>query len=149
MSTVERDATTRVLRDYTALEHILLGDLRDLLNGPANAESCKWLLAVLNSLLDTLPRAFDLKEEDGYLHVVIERFPNWQTRVDELHRQYQALHEKLWELREQIIRERPFVAIADQVRCELRDWMNGLIAHHRDENRLVQDAFAVEIGGEG
>ena len=32
---------------------------------------------------------------------------------------------------------------------ELRDWMNSLVAHHRDENRLVQDAFAVEIGGEG
>lgn len=149
MSMVERDVTARVLRDYTALEHILLGDLRDLLNGPANAETCKWLLAVLNSLLDTLPREFDLEEENGYLRLVIEVFPNWQARVDELHREHQTLYSRLWELREQITHDRPFVAIADQVRCELRDWMNNLIAHHRDENRLVQDAFAVEIGGEG
>src|SRR5579872_2956860 len=64
-----RDA--QLLDHYSSLEYILLGDLRDLLEEPVDDESRKWLLAVLDTLLDTLPREFDLEDEDGYMSEVL------------------------------------------------------------------------------
>ncbi len=49
-------AACDTLEDYTALEYILLGDLRDLLEEPADHFTRSWLVAVLDALLDTLPR---------------------------------------------------------------------------------------------
>ena len=60
-----------LLEEYSTLEYILLGDLRDLLYEPPDEETCRWLLAVLDALLETLPREFDLKQQDGYLMEVL------------------------------------------------------------------------------
>src|SRR5882724_7956569 len=97
-----RDA--RLLEQYSSLEYILLGDLRDILEEPPDDESRKWLLAVLDTLLETLPREFVLEDEDGYMAEVLERYPSWSAQVDRLHRDHDLLFLKLKELRGHIER---------------------------------------------
>lgn len=137
---------SHLLEDFNSLEYILLGDLRDLLEESPGAETRKWLIAVLDALLDTLPREFDLEEEDGYLSEVLERFPSWSTQVDRLHRDHERLFEKLKELRDRVGRNVWIAPIASEVRRELKDWMLSLIAHHRSETRILQTAMTLDVG---
>jgi len=136
----------RLLENFSALEYILLGDLRDLLEEPADAENRKWLIAVLDALLDTLPREFDLEEADGYMSEVLERYPNWSTQVEKLQRDHERLFEKLKELRGRAARGAWISPIAGDVRRELRDWILTLVAHNRNENRLLLTAMNLEVG---
>src|SRR5260221_8654966 len=69
-----RDA--RLLEQYTSLEYILLGDLRDILEESLDRESRRWLIAVLDALLETLPREFDLEEHDGYMAEILYSYAN-------------------------------------------------------------------------
>ena len=146
MNTAGTNVRSEQLEQYSTLEYILLGDLRDLLEDSDDEVTCKWLLAVLEALLDTLPREFDLEEQDGYLLEVLENYPNWVEEVNRLRSQHGSLFNRLTELREQILRRTSYAAIADQLRRDLRDWMMTLIAHHRHENRLLQTALNLEVG---
>ncbi len=137
---------TRLLEQYSSLEYILLGDLRDVLEESPDNESRKWLLAVLDTLLETLPREFFLEEEDGYMAEVLERYPSWSAQVDRLHRDHDQLFSKLKELRGRIERNIWVAPLATEVRRDLRDWILKLIAHHRGETRLVQTAMNLEVG---
>ncbi|MGQ0634489.1 MAG: hypothetical protein ACT4QC_07760 [Planctomycetaceae bacterium] len=136
----------RMLVEFSSLEYILLGDLRDLLEEHPDAENRKWLMAVLDALVDTLPREFDLEEEDGYLSVVLERFPSWSPRVDRLQHDHERLFEKLKELRGRVECNAWIAPIANEVRRDLHAWMLTLIAHHRSENHLVQTAITLDVG---
>jgi hypothetical protein len=139
-----RDA--RLLEQYSSLEYILLGDLRDILEEPADDESRKWLLAVLDTLLETLPREFVLEDEDGYMAEVLERYPSWSPQVDRLHRDHDQLFLKLKELRGRIECNIWIAPIATEVRRDLREWILTLIAHNRGETRLMQTAMNLEVG---
>jgi len=128
-----------------ALEYILLGDLRDLMEQPLNNEIRRWLLAVLGALLDTLPNdSSDGNEE--YLGEVLEEYPNWSRQVDELHRQREQLFGQLEQFRNQVLQRRDLDQIALQLQCELREWMVTLTAHQRHEARLLQMAYTLEVG---
>lgn len=137
---------SHLLEQYTSLEYILLGDLRDLLEESPGDETRRWLLAVLDTLLETLPREFDLEEEDGYMTEVLERYPSWSAQVERLHRDHEILFSKLKELRGRIERNSWVAPIANEVRRDLRDWILKLIAHRRSETRLVQTAMNLEVG---
>jgi len=146
MTRLQVQELNQLLEDYTSLEYILIGDLRDLLEEPANSETFGWLSAVLDALLDTLPREQQLREAGGYLNDVLEEYPNWSNQVDRLKTQQQALHQKLYHLRISLEDDRSFMQAADDVRRELQLWMHSLQAHHRQERRLVQAAFTVDVG---
>ena len=145
-SPLSNEVPTQQLEHYTALEYILLGDLRDLLEEPADEWTSKWLLAVLNALLDTLPHELQLQQQGGYLSEVLEQYPNWYDQVDQLWHQKRALYAKLFELRDQVVRDAPFSDIALTLQHELHDWANSVVAHHRHERRIVQTAFNLEVG---
>ena len=145
MSTVT--GSRNLLENCSALEYILLGDLRDLLEEqPPDNETCRWLVVVLDALLETLPREFGLKDKEGYLAEVLELFPNWSGEVNRLHNQQSSIYQDLKELRDRIVAEANFEVIAAEIRTGLRDWMLTLIAHHRHENRLIQTAMNLEVG---
>lgn len=136
----------RLLDQYSSLEYILLGDLRDVLEEPVDRESRRWLIAILDALLETLPREFDLEDADGYMSEVLERYPNWSAQVDRLHRDHDGLFSKLKELRGRIESDTWIAPIANEVRRDIREWILKLIAHNRNENRLVQTAMNLEVG---
>ena len=140
------NSVDRSMRDYVALEYILLGDLRDVLAEPANKENRRWLIVILDALLETLSRDFELQEQGGYMTEVLEQFPNWYRQVDDLHDEHQALYAKLRGLRERIDQRAAFSRIASELRNDLQDWMHRLVAHHRHEKRILQTAFNLEVG---
>lgn len=137
----------RPLVDMAALEYILLGDLRDLLEEEPDEQTSKWLVAILDTLLDTLPRELAIKSRDGYLEDVLEEHPHWEAEVQQLHAEYELLCVRLEAFRDQLVSRTPYSSIARQLREDLREWMNALQAHHRHETRLLQTAVNLEVGG--
>ena len=139
-------STSQLLEQYSTLEYVLLGDLRDLLEDPADPLLRRWLQAVLDALIDTLPYQFYLQEEDGYLADVVELQPNWTHQVEQLQLQHDDLFDQLKQLRERVQGDGPFGEIIEPLRADLRNWMNAVLAHHRHERRLMQAAWNLEIG---
>ena len=134
------------LREAVALEYLLLGDLRELLEDDLDADNCNWLCAVLDALLDLMPCAIEFKQDGGYLAEVVEEYPNWADQVENLHLQLGTLHTDLHTLRDRITSGEPLPVIAAEVRVDLREWMEQLTAHHRHETRLLHSALNFDCG---
>jgi len=135
------------LEDYSALEYILLGDLRDVLEEPANRHTRGWLITILDALLDTLPREMALKESSGYLHEVLDEYPSWYRHVEDLQNEERLLFLSLQSLRDRLETSESYAFAADRLKSTLRQWMTRLAAHHRHENRILQTAMNLEVGG--
>ncbi|HXY35780.1 MAG TPA: hypothetical protein VEI07_16215 [Planctomycetaceae bacterium] len=139
-------AACESLEDYTALEYILLGDLRDLLEEPADQFTRRWLVAVLDALLDTLPREMALKESSGYLNEVLDEYPSWYRHVEDLQNEQRLLVLSLQALRDRLDSAGPYERDAKRVNEAVRQWMNRFKAHRRHETRLLQTAMNLEVG---
>jgi hypothetical protein len=135
------------LQRCTELEYILLGDLREMLEEPLSPVSRQWMLAVLDVLLETLPREYRLKSSDGYLSEVLTECPNWSPHVDRLEAEHFDLYDRLWDLRDELEGGDSARSAASALRFALREWMDAFLMHHRDESTLLMDAVNVEIGG--
>lgn len=136
----------RLLEEYAALEHILLGDLRDVLEEAPDEETRTWLCVILDALLAIVPRAFALKEEGGYLREVVATFPDWHDQVVRLQKDHGVLCTRLEQLRAQLAAGAAYATLVEELRHGLRDWMERLVEHQRCERRLVQTAANLEIG---
>ena len=134
------------LHAYAELEYLLLGDLRDMLEQPFDEENARWVLAVLDTLLDTLPREFAIEEDGGYLRDVVEEYPNWEPEVARLREQHDTLLATLRRLRMRVAWQAPFTVLANDVRRELADWIETLAEHNHHENSLMQTAVNLEVG---
>jgi hypothetical protein len=122
------------------LEYLLIGDLRELVEEHNEGKNSQWLLAVLDALLATLSREFELKEDGGYLADVLSDQPHWSTAVEQLRLQHGTLVARLQQLRDRVAWQAPLGLVAHLVRLELEDWITSLLAHQRHERRLVQTA---------
>ncbi|MEX0702824.1 MAG: hypothetical protein WD069_12080 [Planctomycetales bacterium] len=134
------------LHAYAELEYLLLGDLRDMLEQPFDDENARWMLAVLDALLDTLPREFAIEEDGGYLREVVDEHPHWEPEVARLREQHEMLLHSLRRLRMRVAWQAPFAVLAKDVRRELEKWIETLAEHNRHENSLVQTAMNLEVG---
>lgn len=147
MSTTQHDPQQSSLADYIALEYILLGDLRDLLDeAEADEQTTRWIIAVLDALLDALPHEMELKSEGGYLQPVLEQFPNWAGQIGELASEKEYLFQKLYELRVQVDAPGSYEVLANEIRLALHEWMTLWTAHLRHERRMMQSAFTLDVG---
>lgn len=137
-STLDCEASaTASFAEFAGIEHILLGDLRQLLSEPLTGQTRVWIQKLLDMLLDLLPGQFAAEEADGYLQEVLDEHPSWSPRVDSLRQQHDDLYQGLSALRadlsdEQLVRQR-----ATQVRRELRAWMDRFNNHQEAEMRLL------------
>lgn len=135
------------LADCLALEYILLGDLRDLLEeADADDQTIRWITAVLDALLETMPCEIELKSRGGYMQPVLDQFPNWAVQIWDLAREKQELFDKLRELRQQLHSPNAFTILVGVVRQDLQEWMTLWTAHSRHERRLIQNAFTLDVG---
>lgn len=135
-----------LLEQYSHLEYLLLGDLRDLLEEQPDAENRRWLVAVLEVLLDMLPRSFTLAREDGYLEFVRDQHPNWERQIEHLERDHDRLYVQLRHLHERVSANEWLGPIARELRGDLGAWMDSLVSHHHAETRLLQVAANLDIG---
>jgi hypothetical protein len=134
------------LLEYTKLEFLLLGDLRAGLDESEESRDMKWLLAVLDSLLEAVPRGFELREEGGYMEDVIAMHPAWAPHVERLKNEHERIFEILAQLRRRVANQLNYTSLADQLQMELRDWMQFLIKHNRHERSLYQSAYNLDFG---
>ena len=144
-STSSRDAYAR----SSVLEYLLIGDLRDLLEETPDNETRRWLLAVLEELLNLLPNEFEYEDQGGYLAEVCEQNPNWSNTVERLHREHEGLYFSLLELRNRIADEQSFEFIADEVKPKLSRWIEAAKRHRDSEQQLVVASYDTTFGGEG
>lgn len=134
------------LRKCCEFEYILIGDLRDLLEDDASNENRRWMLAVLDALLDTLPKEFALKSQDGYLSDVLDEFPSWDTAVERLRQQHMALHRQLTELRVRMFVNSRVDGLVDRLRPELEAWIDAFTELQRAERGIFHAAVNLEVG---
>ena len=145
MSTATQ-ARTESLRRFTDLEYILIGDLRDLLESPIDDQNLRWISAVLDALLETLPKQFELKQQGGYMREVLDAYPNWECHVTSLVGEHRGLCRRLQQLRERLPDAVKVEFLARTLRLELKAWMQGFVSHNRRESRLLQTAMNLEVG---
>jgi hypothetical protein len=137
-----------LLMGYTRLEYLLLGDLRSVLDEPNETRDKRWLLAVLDSLLETIPREFELREEGGYMAEIVEYRPELSDVAESLFCEHDHIFEMLAALRQRVGQDLDATSLEDQLAAELRDWMLMLMKHNKRERRVYQTAMCVEHGGE-
>ncbi len=135
------------LRRCGELEYILLGDLRELLEEPLDQQNRRWISAVLDTLLETLPTEHRLKCVNGYMSEVLDEFPNWSGQVEALEAEHYTLYEKLADLRNDLNNPSRQSSSANTVRRGLTDWMKAFQTHRENETALLQTAINLEVGG--
>lgn len=99
-----------------ALEYLLLGDLRQILDEPPSPQNSLWLIAILDMILVSRPRS----RPEIYLPV--------QTPVDPFAQRARLLEtgslvEKLRRLRDRVAHRSGHAALANEIREELREVM--------------------------
>ena len=140
--------TSASLKTCHDLEYLLLGDLRQLLDEPQTAQTLQSLLVILDRLLGSLPCRFALACENGYMTEVLEERPTLHRQIQALRSANVACISSLEEMRSRIVHELPLAAITDEVNLNLYRWMRSLVAIRSHENRLYQEAFTLDYGGE-
>ena len=131
------------------LEYILLGDIRDLLEEPPNAETARWLIAVLDTLIETLPEDFELCSRDGYLNSIVEDCPNWEPMVEQLENQHFELYRRLIALRARLQLDCDYAAFAEILKGDLEAWILAFRDHRQHEQQLLMLATHLDEGGGG
>jgi hypothetical protein len=134
------------LRQCNELQYILVGDLREMLDEPMSQQSRQWMAAVLDTLLEMIPREHKLMSRGGYLREVLTDFPNWSGRVDKLEAEHFGLFDRLTELRDELEHE-PAPAAVASLKYSLQEWLDAFASHRSHESALMLDAVNFEIGG--
>lgn len=135
------------LAECNEFQYLLLGDLRDLLEETQDETNRKWLLAILDVMVQLMPRERHLHDEaGGYLSEVLDEFPGLSRQVLKLHLKKLQLDYLLRDCRDRIRREASWVAIADQLACEIRDWTELFTQLHKAESKLMMDVLLTDIG---
>lgn len=125
---------------------ILIDDLQELLDEKPDRENARWVLAVVDKMLENLDDQFALEEDGGYLDDVLEQYPTWHPQVRQLQQEHRMLHEHLKEARDRLQRESRQGIVSREIFRQLTDWMNAYQNHDRRETALLQDAFTLEVG---
>jgi len=134
------------LRKCCEFEYILIGDLRDLLDDEPSEENRRWTLAVLDALLDTLPKEFALKSHNGYLSDVLDEYPSWDNTVERLRLQHVMLHRRLTELRVRMVANAQLQGLADRLNEELQRWIDAFAELQRAERDITLTAMTLDVG---
>lgn len=98
-------------------EHLLLGDLRQLLNDGPGYERDRWLLATLDMLLVYRPKASQI-----YLPAVPRESSLSRNGLGEM----PVPFEKLQRLRDRIAHRAPYELLAQELSVDLRFYFEGL-----------------------
>ena len=130
----------------TQLTQLMLDELQELLSEPINQEDTRWIEASFDELCQPFDDEFQLQAEGGYLHEVIEEFPNWHRQVAQLKTEYVKLRDELRLLRTTFERPLGPKQIAQVVRQKFRDWFTRFSSHKRAENELILKAHTLDVG---
>lgn len=125
----------------------LLDDLNKLAGAacPASGEGLEELGRRLRATQAHVAEHFRLEEENGYLGDVRRREPRLERDVTHLAEEHRALKQSL----EALALEAEAIARRErELREQVRAWAKSLRRHEARENRLVQDAYNMDLGAE-
>lgn len=103
----------------SALEHLLLGDLRQVLEERSGPETSRWLMVLLDRLLANRPRTLA-----PFLPAPSRTLP-WDLTGESAQHQRMSLFMKLQRLRDRVAHRAPYALLANEIRCDLREWMDA------------------------
>lgn len=104
----------------------------------------------LRSFCRHLERLMSFEEEGGYLPSVAATRPNWENRVDLLREEHRHLREQINRLTPQLDDEGLWQSERFESAClAIRELLDEVDRHDRDEIALLQDTLLCDEGGEG
>ena len=139
------DTVERLARHRDLLA-VLIDELHDLLNEPDDPTNDRFLVEIVDQMLENLDRQFELEEQDGYLADVLEEYPNWHPQVKQLLEEHRMLHEHLRQIRDRLESQVRIRTAPTAIRRQLIDWIDAYRQHDRRETDLLQEAFTLEVG---
>lgn len=125
---------------------LLRDDLKELLLEPADAGNARWVVAVVDKLLDEFEEERDLKQTDDYFDCILERFPTWQPKVTQLCDVQSELVTSLRLLQRQLARADRSQGVSDEHRNSLHAWIAASETHEHQETALAQVACTLDVG---
>jgi hypothetical protein len=135
------------------LAWLLVGDVADILDDGIDAENLRWLLPVLESLLNLMNTEEQQDGAAGYLDDVLELSPNSFEEVEGLHavrNELRAdLHRIIGGIRQTIRPEssQPLQSfVARSLSAQLMSWVDRMTTHHRAERELSQSVWYLDLG---
>jgi iron-sulfur cluster repair protein YtfE (RIC family) len=118
--------------------------IRTLLDGrPSRPQSIRTSLSDLAAFLKS---HFAHEEEEGYFTDIAEMAPRLGSRVDAVQSEHDHLLQRLVKLDERIAIANELVTDYEAIRRDIGEFLDACHEHERRENRLVQDAYLVDIG---
>jgi hypothetical protein len=102
------------------------------------------LLACLDATRERLAEHFRIEEHNGYLTRVLEHQPHLERIVGRLAQEHRELLRGLDELRAEAR-----TVLGGSLRHKIGRWIQRVQRHERSEDVLVQDAFLVDLHGDG
>jgi hypothetical protein len=126
----------------------LLGDLRELEEAgrAAPAHGLQALRGRLAAVRRHLAEHFFFEEEHGYMDPVRRHEPRLGRVIDELGKEHGQLMGSLDRL---LAESATATNIDDLFRASIFHWIDEVRRHEARENRLVQEAFNLDMGSEG
>ena len=114
------------------------------------ARKLSTLRFIIQSLQRHLERVLALEEYDGYMDLVLQASPQLANSVDALRKEHQQFRKEA----SQIVHRFEHVSPTDghsvaRICGELVGLLDRLDAHNKKEVNLMQNAFAIDEGGEG
>lgn len=104
----------------------------------------------LRSFCRHLERLMSFEEQGGYLPNVTSSRPNWEHRVDLLRAEHQRLRDHINRLTPQIDDEGVWQTERFESACRaIRELLDEVDRHDRDEIALLQETHVMDEGGEG
>ncbi|MDB4757036.1 hypothetical protein OAG56_06640, partial [Mariniblastus sp.] len=134
-----------MLKESCDLEYLLIGDMRTLLSEDFDLQTRASLLILLNRLIRNLPNVLKLALDNSYLNAVLKRRPNWSRQIKAL---YQANMVCVSLVRDRLEKDTSIDAISKEVEQRLRHWIESLATIRCRESTMLQEAFALDLGGE-
>jgi hypothetical protein len=124
--------------------------LKDLLQLEKEAQSPSGTKAVkmrtrLDQVRTHITQHFRFEEQYGYMDVVLQRAPHQERIIELLRQEHCQLANSLEALREEV---RAAPSLDDAFRDKVRAWVALVRDHEARENKLVQEAFNLDIGAE-
>ncbi len=143
---MNHEVTIRSVERFNGLIHLLLDDLKEMLAEDVSEDDRRWSLSIMEKVVEYLQEQFDIEERDGYLHEVLDQFPNWHPQVKHLQQEHRHLHRQFVEIRDRLESTPVDSAMSQEMRRQLGDWIDSFRQHQERENRLLQDAFTIDLG---
>ncbi|GIW83076.1 MAG: hypothetical protein KatS3mg105_4883 [Gemmatales bacterium] len=126
--------------EHAALEHHMTAVLACL------ASRClRTMIEQLQKTRAHLLQHFQLEERDGYMEPVLRRRPEFHRTASNLLQEHADLAARLDKLLADLSSASHW---NEPLAQNVRDWLDQLRSHEIRENKLVHEAFNVEIGAE-